>query len=583
MPMFSMSNSKTDSKSDSLLIKERYDRLLLALKNAINQIRSIEKIYPEIDIILERFLPSLAEALNAEQAFAAILQEEPGVKQWIEITAAYPRKELCGERLEWSELLQQLIQEGKPKTSNRLGEKTFVSISGLEIFNATSAILVPMQTIDQTRIVGVCNKINSEIDPFFEYDGMALKYIIELVAIGVRIGEQYKHDLEIIKETSATSTELDLLDDLLPLITKMAITYFYASAVDLMLWDEKEENLVIKASNGLTNNYIKRRFISKKKIYEMIEEQKIKPIINNTPDLSEQRKLLEKEDICTFMSLPLIVKSNPIGLLNIYNKNIYRQFNPNEYNIAQIFVNNVAISIIKIKQAEQLFDANTVAILGLWGVEFTHEIANTIDDIRFKVRQVKDLKPSEDIIKLLQDIDVAADSLRLAPLPEWPPSPEKISRIHYVTLLDDIIIKEIELHKIAHPSIHFELKLDCSEIQVIIHPFWLRHIIRHLVRNAINSLIYTEEKKIIIHTDFKNGLAEIKVEDNGCGIPSQLIPNLFKKFINHPGRRPGRGLFLTRLIAELHGGQVNLVDTKLNKGTCFVIKLRILEGEYLYG
>ena len=79
-------------------------------------------------------------------------------------------------------------------------------IDGLEVCHATTAILVRMQIGDQARIVGVCNRVNPEMGPFLASDRRALESIIELIAIGLRMGERRRQELEAVINASKVIT-----------------------------------------------------------------------------------------------------------------------------------------------------------------------------------------------------------------------------------------------------------------------------------------------------------------------------------------------------------------------------------------
>jgi signal transduction histidine kinase len=71
------------------------------------------------------------------------------------------------------------------------------------------------------------------------------------------------------------------------------------------------------------------------------------------------------------------------------------------------------------------------------------------------------------------------------------------------------------------------------------------------------------------------GQAELIVEDNGPGVPSDLAPTLFERFVRGAGDRGGSfglGLAIVRAVAESHGGSVRLED-RLPHGARFVVDL----------
>jgi signal transduction histidine kinase len=73
--------------------------------------------------------------------------------------------------------------------------------------------------------------------------------------------------------------------------------------------------------------------------------------------------------------------------------------------------------------------------------------------------------------------------------------------------------------------------------------------------------------------------AVIIVEDNGVGIPGDLIARVFEPFVqgdpaHHRARSGlGLGLALVRRIIELHGGSVTAESEGTNRGSIFTIRL----------
>ena len=102
----------------------------------------------------------------------------------------------------------------------------------------------------------------------------------------------------------------------------------------------------------------------------------------------------------------------------------------------------------------------------------------------------------------------------------------------------------------------------------------LREIFTNLLENAIKH----NEAGTEIITDIKHddGSLLVSISDTGKGIPSDILNNLFKKASPnyHPKmiKGSGMGLFLCKLLVELHGGSItaNAVE---GKGTEFSIRL----------
>ncbi len=84
------------------------------------------------------------------------------------------------------------------------------------------------------------------------------------------------------------------------------------------------------------------------------------------------------------------------------------------------------------------------------------------------------------------------------------------------------------------------------------------------------------EPVVSVSTKKVNGKIEIKVKDNGNGIPQKLIDKIFQPFFTTKptGQGTGLGLSLSYDIVKAHGGEIKL-NSKENEGTEFTIALPV--------
>ncbi len=82
------------------------------------------------------------------------------------------------------------------------------------------------------------------------------------------------------------------------------------------------------------------------------------------------------------------------------------------------------------------------------------------------------------------------------------------------------------------------------------------------------------EPLITVSTKRSNRNIEIKVADNGIGIPQDIVNKIFQPFFTTKptGQGTGLGLSLAYDIVKAHGGEIK-VETSENKGAAFIIQL----------
>ncbi|MBI3320213.1 MAG: HAMP domain-containing histidine kinase, partial [Candidatus Omnitrophica bacterium] len=143
--------------------------------------------------------------------------------------------------------------------------------------------------------------------------------------------------------------------------------------------------------------------------------------------------------------------------------------------------------------------------------------------------------------------------------------------------VDELIATVLEMVKpqLDAKRIHLTTQVD-GVTQFLGDPTHLPRVFMNLLSNALK---YTPEGgtiAVILQRDERGIIA--KIQDSGCGITPEELPNLFQEFyrtsspINQEVRGTGLGLVLTKRIVEAHHGQI-WVDSVPGKGTIFTFML----------
>jgi signal transduction histidine kinase len=185
-------------------------------------------------------------------------------------------------------------------------------------------------------------------------------------------------------------------------------------------------------------------------------------------------------------------------------------------------------------------------------------------------------------------------------------------KLDLVKEINDTIRTELE-QKIKDKEIKISIINDCVDNQCWIHADKLRinQIINNLLGNALKfsnqygkiDIIVTEhtssltrkldvEDKKTVEDLIKNKDREKKkknesndqilvgVSDTGKGIPPQILPKLFEKFITGSDTGTGLGLYITRNLVEAHGGNIWAFNNDDGVGATFVFTLPKTDNEF---
>jgi signal transduction histidine kinase len=123
-----------------------------------------------------------------------------------------------------------------------------------------------------------------------------------------------------------------------------------------------------------------------------------------------------------------------------------------------------------------------------------------------------------------------------------------------------------------------ETDLDASLPPLLCFPGELNQAILNLLVNAAHAIEETGgdgQGLIAIATRNLGKQVEIRIGDNGTGIPEAIRKKIFDPFFTtkEPGKGTGQGLAIAHtMITKKHGGTIN-VDSEPGKGTTFIIRL----------
>ncbi len=122
------------------------------------------------------------------------------------------------------------------------------------------------------------------------------------------------------------------------------------------------------------------------------------------------------------------------------------------------------------------------------------------------------------------------------------------------------------------------IKFDLpEELNINVDRSLIERVITNLVTNAIK---YSQPKRTThISLSKRNKYIEISVRDGGIGLREKEIKLLFKKFSRIERNSidiiegTGLGLYISKLIVELHKGKIWAESDGINKGSTFIVRL----------
>ncbi|MCB0659043.1 MAG: hypothetical protein KDC57_23025 [Saprospiraceae bacterium] len=113
---------------------------------------------------------------------------------------------------------------------------------------------------------------------------------------------------------------------------------------------------------------------------------------------------------------------------------------------------------------------------------------------------------------------------------------------------------------------------DLPKINVI--PQDIGRVILNLINNAFQAIAEVEKPEMVVSTKNLSDKIEIKVSDNGPGIPDTIKAKIFQPFFTTKptGQGTGLGLSLAYDIVKSHGGEL-IVTSSIGAGATFTVSL----------
>jgi two-component system OmpR family sensor kinase len=199
----------------------------------------------------------------------------------------------------------------------------------------------------------------------------------------------------------------------------------------------------------------------------------------------------------------------------------------------------------------------------------SHELRSPLARIRMGLELMRG-EPGpgtrEEIARNIRELDQLIDEILLAS--RLDASPDDLGPLEPVDLVG------LSAEECARTGAELEAPPGVTSVAVTGLTRLLRRALRNLLENARRHGAGTVTLTLRTTAD----QAELRVCDQGPGVPAHLRERIFEPFFRLPGASErdggvGLGLSLVRSIALRHGGSVECRDPPDGKGACFVLRL----------
>jgi signal transduction histidine kinase len=221
---------------------------------------------------------------------------------------------------------------------------------------------------------------------------------------------------------------------------------------------------------------------------------------------------------------------------------------------------------------KELLQQERLATLGKVIATIAHEIRNPLGTVNTSIFSIRLAMEKEDTVRVQRAIGLAERNIKrcddiITELLDYTRKLEvRPSKVDLDGWMNEILDEQ-----------RFPEEISCrrelgSGLEISIDLEHMRRAVVNTLANAMHALSDTDtpEKELAVETGISDGRAEIRIVDNGSGIPEDLQEKIFEPLFSTKSFGVGLGLSVIRDIMEAHNGGVD-IESEAGRGTRVVL------------
>ena len=387
------------------------------------------------------------------------------------------------------------------------------------------------------------------------------------------------HDYRLVwrKFTEGTASRVDQTE-LCRATVKLIAEILQALSVTIWLVDDTRERLTFAASTSLSDTTGANLSPQGAEVAEVV-----RALLEQTApvdiDASKERwaALLRQWHPDEFrrggdrIAVPMISNGELLGLITLGDRVGGVAFSQQDFDLLKCMGDQAAASLRNVQLSQKLLQARELEAFQTMSVFFIHDLKNTASTLNLMLRNlpVHFDKPAfrEDA---LRGISKTVDHIN-----------QLIERLSLLRHELEMQPTETDLNEVVSQAVTGWAKTGEVDLVQDLHPLPRLYLDREQILKVVTNLVLNATQavsgkgRVCIETTHRNGWVVLSVEDNGCGMSAEFRNrSLFRPFQTTKKQGLGIGVFQSKMIAEAHGGRIE-VESELGKGTTFRVLLPV--------
>ena len=336
------------------------------------------------------------------------------------------------------------------------------------------------------------------------------------------------------------------------------------------------------------NNEREAQFLYLQKILEMVDVGIIAYNLESGDVLWVNDSILNILDLPSFKNIRFVEKRKP----QLFEM-IFETYHPNNHSLnlemrnenLKVLISDTVFQVeenpfklIVIQNIDDTLDRNESEAWKKLLSVMTHEIMNSIAPISSLSETLQTevqlkLNDKENYQLHLDDLNDGISSIKkrsegLMKFAKTYRTLNKVTQVNKSKILVNELFKSISdllTPSLNQKGIQIDFVNKSSKLELYIDTHLIEQVLINLIINARDACIKKQDARIIVSAENSRENIQIKVKDNGKGIPAKILDTIFVPFYSTKKTGSGIGLSLSKQIMMLHNGRIQ-VQSEEGKG-----------------
>jgi signal transduction histidine kinase len=292
-------------------------------------------------------------------------------------------------------------------------------------------------------------------------------------------------------------------------------------------------------------------------------------------------RLMQRPDIESAMSLPLLHRDRLLGVLNLNRESSRVLFNGRDMDLARLMAEAVTLHVANLlaqaRMRRELSERDRSSLLCEFAAGVEHELRNPLTAIQGFAELLHNAPSNDQKVELLGKLMLCVERIR-STVENLRANMTGAAPRTCPLAINELLDETVRFVQLQNPTraVSVSLDLDGAVGPILGSPTEIMQVFVNLLNNAFQAIPDAGEIRI---TSRREGQAScvVSVTDNGRGIAPSDQARIFQPFFTTRRRTGGTGLGLSiaRSVVDRHGGTIE-VESEPGRGTTLRVRLPLL-------